>query len=359
MAFSYVLNFPSPLAGEGSGVRGLSASRSSERLNNVLRRTIRCCTATLLIASSVHASAAAAADIYPSRPIRLVVPYTPGGGSDTVARIVSPKMADAVGKTVVVDNRAGAAGTLGTDLVATAPADGYTLLLADTPFTINTLHKNARYDARKTFVPVGLIATTPYVLVINPAVPAATLKDFVALAKAQPGKINLGSSGTGGGNHLTGELFKLRTGINLHHIPYKGAGPAIADVAGGQIQATFASAPGAVPGVKAGRLKPLAVTSAARSGALPDVPTLAEMGVKDLVIVNWYGIVAPAGTPHPAVQRLYAELGNAIALPDVRTRLANAALEPATPAPDQFRQLIDGEIKRWTQIIRDANIQLE
>lgn len=321
--------------------------------------TGRICAAILCIIASTPVTAAGAPDNYPARPVRLVVPYTPGGGSDTVARIVSTKLADAMGKTVVVDNRAGAAGTLGTEIVAKAPADGYTLLLADSPFTINSLHKRARYNAKTTFVPVALIASTPYVLVVNPSVPAATLKEFIALAKAQPGKINLGSSGTGGGNHLTGELFKLRAGINLHHVPYKGAAPAIGDVVAGQIEATFASAPGAVPGLKSGRLRPLAVTSASRSATLPDVPTLAESGIKDFAVVNWYGIVAPAGAPQAAVKRLYDEIADALAVPDVRTRLANAALEPAKPAPDQFRQLIETELKRWAQIINDAKIHLE
>lgn len=321
--------------------------------------TGRICAAILCIIASTPVTAAGAPNNYPARPVRLVVPYTPGGGSDTVARIVSTKLADAMGKTVVVDNRAGAAGTLGTEIVAKAPADGYTLLLADSPFTINSLHKRARYNAKTTFVPVALIASTPYVLVVNPSVPAATLKEFIALAKAQPGKINLGSSGTGGGNHLTGELFKLRAGINLHHVPYKGAAPAIGDVVAGQIEATFASAPGAVPGLKSGRLRPLAVTSASRSATLPDVPTLAESGIKDFAVVNWYGIVAPAGAPQAAVKRLYDEIADALAVPDVRTRLANAALEPAKPAPDQFRQLIETELKRWAQIINDAKIHLE
>lgn len=322
-------------------------------------RTIHDYAVIFCIIIGTHGAAAVAAESYPARPIRLVVPYPPGGGSDTVARIVSPKIADALGKTVVVDNRPGAAGTLGTAIVASAAADGYTLLLADSPFVINSLHKRARYDARKTFAPVALIAYTPYVLVVHPSVPAATLKEFIALAKAQPGKINLGSSGTGGGNHLTGELFKLRTGVNLHHVPYKGAAPAIADVAAGQIQATFASAPGAVAGVKSGRLRPLAVTSARRSATLPDVPTFGELGLNDFAVINWYGIVAPSGTPHAAVKRVYSEVANAIALPDVRGRLANAALEPVTPAPDQFGRLIDTELKRWAGIIKDANIRLE
>jgi len=317
------------------------------------------CIAILCAISFAHTTSAIAVESYPTKSIRLVVPYTPGGGSDTVARIITQKMSDALGKTIVVDNRAGAAGTLGTEIVANAQPDGYTLLLADSPFTINSLHKRARYDAQKSFVPVALIATTPYVLVVNPLLPASTLRDFIALARAQPGKINLGSSGTGGGNHLTGELFKLKAAINLNHVPYKGAGPAIGDVMSGQIQATFASAPGAVVGVRNGRLKPLAVTSATRSSTLPDVPTFAELGFSDFTIVNWYGIMAPAGTPSGPVKRLYEEVTNALGLPDVRARLSSAALEPVIPATDQFRKMLAVELKRWAQVIESANIQIE
>jgi tripartite-type tricarboxylate transporter receptor subunit TctC len=208
-------------------------------------------------------------------------------------------------------------------------------------------------------VPVSLIADTPYILVVHPAVPAATLREFIALAKAQPGKINVGSAGNGSGSHLTGALFMLKAGVNLNHIPYKGSGPSTADVVAGQIQSTFATAPGAVPFIKAGRLKALVAASPKRSATLPDVPTFIESGFKDIVVTNWYGVVAPAGMPQAAVRKLYNEIGRAIALPDVRERLAGAALEPVTPTPDQFGQLIDLELKRWAQVIKDANIPTE
>jgi tripartite-type tricarboxylate transporter receptor subunit TctC len=298
---------------------------------------------------------------YPTKSIRMIVPYAPGGGSDIVARIVGQKMTDTLGQAIVVDNRPGAAGMLGAELAANAPADGYTLLLADSSFTINSSYytKQVRYDAQKNFVPVALIADTPYLLVVHPSVPAATLKDFIALARAQPGKLNVGSAGNGSGSHLTGELFKLKAGVNLNHIPYKGSGPSTADVVAGQIQATFATAPGAVPFIKAGRLKALVVASPKRSATLPEVPTFVELGFTDIVVTNWYGVTAPAGTPPAVVKRLYDEVGRAIALPEVRDRLASAALEPLTPSPDQFRQLIALELKRWAQVIKDANIQTE
>jgi tripartite-type tricarboxylate transporter receptor subunit TctC len=313
------------------------------------------------IAAGACCMPAIAADGYPTKPIRMIVPYAPGGGSDIVARIVGQKMTDTLGQAIVIDNRPGAAGMLGADLAASAAADGYTLLLADSSFTINSSYytKQVHYDARKSFVPVALIADTPYLLVVHPSVPAATLKDFIALAKAQPGKINVGSAGNGSGSHLTGELFKLKAGVNLNHIPYKGSGPSTADVVAGQIQATFATAPGAVPFIKAGRLRALVVASPKRSATLPDVPTFVELGFTDIVVTNWYGVVAPAGTPQTIVKRLYDEIGRAIAQPDVRERLANAALEPVTPAPDQFRQLIALELKRWSQVIKDAHMQTE
>jgi tripartite-type tricarboxylate transporter receptor subunit TctC len=297
---------------------------------------------------------------YPSKPIRMVVPYAPGGGSDIVARIVGQKMSESLGQTVVVDNRPGAAGMLGAELAASAPADGYTLLLADSSYTINaSYYKQKRYDAQKSFVPVSLIADTPYILVVHPTVPAGNLKEFIALVKAQPGKINVGSAGNGSGSHLTGALFMLKAGANLNHIPYKGSGPSTADVVAGQIQSTFATAPGAVPFIKAGRLKALVAASPGRSATLPDVPTFVELGFNDIVVTNWYGVVAPAGTPKYAVQKLAAEIARVIALRDVRERLAGAALEPMTPGAAVFAQLIDAELKRWAQVIKDANISTE
>ncbi len=308
------------------------------------------------------AEPAARADAgYPTKPIRMIVPYAPGGGSDIVARIAGQKMSESLGQAIVVDNRPGAAGMLGAEMAANAPADGYTLLLADSSFTINASYytKQVRYDARNHFVPVALIADTPYLLVAHPGVAATSVREFIALAKAQPGKINVGSAGNGSGSHLIGELFRLKAGVAFNHIPYKGSGPATADVVAGQIQATFATAPGAVAFIKAGRLKALVVATPKRSATLPDVPTFIELGFPDIVVTNWYGIVAPAGTPKAVVQRLYDEVGRAIAQPDVRERLAGAALEPVSQSSDQFGKLIDAELKRWAQVVKDANIKTE
>ena len=338
--------------------------REFERLirEQGMRSAIRDCGVVLAIAFGMATSSpAVAADGYPVKPVRMIVPYAPGGGSDFVARIIGQKVGEALGQTIVIDNRPGAAGMLGTDLAANAAADGYTLLLADAAFSINSSYytKQAHYDAVKSFVPIALIADTPYLLMVHPGVPAATLKDFIALARAQPGKLNVGSSGNGSGSHLVGELFKLKAGVNMNHIPYKGAGPSTADVMAGQIQATLAGAAGVVALVKSGRLKALAAASPKRNALLPDVPTFVESGFPDLIVANWYGVVAPAGTPAPVVQRHYDEIGRAISLPDVRERLANAALDPVTQRPGQFRELIELEIKRWAQVIKDARIATE
>jgi tripartite-type tricarboxylate transporter receptor subunit TctC len=307
-----------------------------------------------------YCAAVNAADTYPNRPIRLVVPFAPGGGSDVVGRITGQKLTESLGQTVVVDNRPGAASMLGTELVAKSLPDGYTLLLADLALTSNGAYykKQAPPDPLKTFVPVALVAETPYILMVHPGFAATTIKEFVAYAKAQPGKIAVGSSGNGGGLHLTLELFKLKAGLDLNHIPYKGGGPAVADTIAGQIQATFIGMGGSLPFVQTGRLRALVVTSAKRSAALPNVPTLTELGY-DVVVTNWYGVVAPAGTPVAIVNRLYDEIGRGLSQADVRDRIVATGLEPVAQSPGHFQRLIESEQKRWAQTIKDARIQTE
>lgn len=304
---------------------------------------------------------AALAQGYPNRPIRLIVPFAAGGGSDFAGRLIGQKLTEQMGQTVVVDNRPGAASLIGTQIAARAAPDGYTLILADSGFTINiAFFKDPKYDALKDFDPVSVIAETPYILVVNPALPYAnSIKDLVAAAKAQPGKLTIGSAGSGSGTHMTGELFRLRAGINMTHVPYKSVGPAIADVVGGQIQTTFASAPVTLPLVKAGRLKIIAAAAPKRSRLLPDVPTFAEGGVNDVNVSNWYSVMSVGGTPKPIVKRLNDEIHRAIASPDMRERLATSALEPAPNSPEQFRVMVASEIKRWTAVIRDAGIRQE
>ena len=318
-----------------------------------------CAVAAALICGALGAPANAA-DAYPTKPIRLVVPFAPGGGSDVVGRITGQKLTESLGQTFVVDNRPGAASMLGTELVAKSLPDGYTLLLADLALTSNGAYykKQAPPDPLKTFVPVALVAETPYILMVHPGFAPATIKDFIAYAKANPGKVNVGSSGSGGGLHLTLELFKLKAGIDLNHIPYKGGGPAVADTIAGQIQGTFIGMGGSLPFVQTGRLRALVVTSAKRSAALPHVPTLTELGY-DVVVTNWYGIVAPAGTPAPIVAKLYDEIGRGLNQADMRDRIVATGLEPVAQSPGHFQRLIEAEQKRWAQTIRDAKIQTE
>ncbi len=296
---------------------------------------------------------------YPNRPIRLIVPFAAGGGSDFVGRLIGQKLTDQMGQTVVVDNRPGAASLVGTQIAANAAADGYTLLLADSGFTINiAFFKDPKYDALKSFDPVSVVAEAPYILVVNPGLPyAGSLKEFVAAAKAQPGKLAIGSAGSG--THMTGELFRLRAGINMIHVPYKSVGPAMSDVVAGQIQSTISTPAVSLPLVKAGRLKILAAAVPQRSKTLPDVPTFAEGGVPDVNVSNWYSIVTVGGTPKPVIKRLYDEVARALAAPDMAERLAVSGLEPGGNTPEQFRTKIEDELQRWARVIKDAGIRQE
>lgn len=303
----------------------------------------------------------ASAQDYPTKPIRLIVPFGAGGGSDYVGRLVAQKLTEQMGQSMVVENRPGAASLVGTELAARSPADGYTLLLADSGFTINpAFYKNIKYDPLKDFDPITVVAQTPYVLVVNPALPyASSLKDFLVAAKAQPGAINIGSAGNGSGTHMSGELFKLRAQLNLTHVPYKSAGASVADVVGGQIQASMSSPPAALPLAKAGKVKILAAAAPKRSALLPEVPTFEESGVQGVHVSNWYAVMSVGGTPKPVIKRLHEELMKAIAAPDMRERLAAGALEPSPTTPEEFGKLIAAELQRWAQVIREAGIRQE
>jgi tripartite-type tricarboxylate transporter receptor subunit TctC len=266
-----------------------------------------------------------------------------------------------MGQQVVVDNRPGAASLVGTEIAARAAPDGYTLCLCDVGFTINpAYYKKTSYDPLKDFDPVTVVAETPYVLVVNASLPyAGTLKDFVAAAKAKPGALSLGSAGAGSGTHFSGELFKLATGINMIHVPYKSAGLSTTDTASGQIPATMSTPPAAMGLVKAGRVKILASAGAKRSALLPDVPTFTESGYPGVVMTNWYSVMSVGGTPKPVLAKLHAELTRAIAAPDMRERLANAGLEPAPNTPEQFRKMIASELQRWAKVMKEAGIRQE
>ncbi len=316
----------------------------------------------LLIASSglMAAGPATAADVYPSKTIRLVVPFAPGGGSDIVARLLSPKMTEALGQTVVVDNRAGASANLGAAIVAKAAPDGYTLLLANANYTINpSLFKSLPFDPVREFAPVALLANVTNVLAIHPSIPAKSVKELISFAKAHPGQLNFASPGNGTSSHLAGELFRQVAKIEVVHIPYKGATPAITDLIAGQVSFTMASVLSVLPYAKQGRLRMLAVTTAKRSGALPDIPTISEAGLPGFEVSNWYGILATGGTPRPAVDRLNSELARIARVPDLAEKLAAQGADPATGTPEEFERFIQAELKKWSAVVRSAGINPE
>lgn len=306
-------------------------------------------------------SCAAVAADYPDKPIRMVVPWSPGGGSDVSGRIIAAKLTEALGQQVVVDNRPGAAGNIGTAITAKAPADGYTVLLADTGFSTGiSLYKDAGYHPIKDFAPVSLAAITPIIAVVHPSVKAATVGELIALAKAEPGKLNYASGGTGGSVHLAGEMFQLRTGTKMTHVPYKGSGPAAVDLAGGVVQVMFATAPAVMPLIRGNRLRPLGVASNARSVFLPDVPTMKEAGVADFVADNWYGVLVPAGTPRPVIERLQREIAQAVVQPDAKDRFFGAGLEAKpSKSSQEFGAFVQNDVTRWATVIKQANIKLE
>lgn len=325
-------------------------------------------TSALRLAAVAFVAAAASSPLcgraadpaYPARPVRVIVPYSPGGSSDAVARIVGQKLGEMLGQQFVVDNRPGASGSLGREIVAKAAPDGYTLLIGDSPHTINVhVLKHVPYDPIRDFTPITLLATAPQVMVINPGVPAQNLGEFIAAAKAQPGKINYGSGGSGSITHLTGELFKLATGVNIVHVPYKSIAIAQTDVIGGQVQAAFPTIPGATPHVRSGRLRALAVSSAQRAPALPDVPTFDESGVKDMIVTNWFGIFAPARLPPELLGRLHKTVIEVMQTPDVRGKFANLSLDIATTSPREFEAHLKSELARWGKVVKAAGIKPE
>lgn len=313
-----------------------------------------------LIATVVLTAGWVHAENYPTRPIRMIVPWAPGGGSEISARIVGQKLGEYLGTTIVIDTRPGAASMLGTQLAARAQPDGYTLLFTDLPVTINpAVNKNVGYDLARDFVPISMVATSPAILVMHPSVPAASLADFIALAKAQPGKITLGHGGVGATTHVVGELFQLRAGVKLNPVPYKGTGPAVADAVAGQIQSAISTMPAAVPNIQAGRLRGLGIAGPKRSAQIPDVPTFAQAGVKGVEGENWNGVLAPAGVPQAIIMQLNREIVKAVNLPQVRERLAALSLEAIPSTPGEFKKVLDTELRKWAEVVKAANIQAE
>ncbi len=303
----------------------------------------------------------AAAQTWPDRPIKLIVTFPAGGGADFVARAISPGLGEALGQTVVVENRGGANGAIGNEAVARAAPDGYTLLLgAAGALTIAPhLYKQIPFDTFKDFEPVALIGSSPFVLVVNPAVNVNSVEELTALAKSKPGKLNFGSSGTGGAPHLAGELYKRITGAPIVHVPYKGLAPAITDLLGGQVQILFADVGLVAPHIKAGTLKALAVTGRKRAPQLPDVPTMMEAGVPGYTAGTWYGVLAPAGTPKPVLMRLNTALDRIVQTPELRKSFAAHGIEPAGGSAADFAALMRDDYDKWGKVIKEGNIKAE
>ena len=314
--------------------------------------------ALTLLTLTVAAATVNADESYPSKPVRLIVPYAPGGGSDIIARIVGLKLGEALNQTFVVDNRPGAASLIATEIVAKAPGDGYTLILADVPHAINAaIASKPAYDAVRDFAPIMLVATTPQILVAHPSFAANSLKELLATPRDQTAKFALGTSGTGSSPHMTYELLHLRTGLTLNHVPYKGGGPAIADVVAGQIPLGLLGSPVSIPHLKSGRMKGLGITSLQRYPVVPAIPTFIESGVNGFVVSHWYGVLASAGTPPATVKLLHATIARALIQPDVRERFAALALDIAALGPDEFRKLIESDVKRWKEVVAKSGIK--
>lgn len=297
---------------------------------------------------------------YPDRAVKMVVPFAPGAGTDAMARLIAQKLAESMKATFVVENKAGASGAIGTQFVAQAPPDGYTLLLVASPFTtVAASVPTANYDPLRQFVPVGMIATGPLVWVTNTALPVTDMKELVRLAKQKPGALNYGSAGSGGVNHLVLELLKSRTGTYITHIPYRGIAPATMDLMGGQIQLMTGTIPALLPFIKNGSVRPLAVTSAKRSSALPDVPSMAESGFAGIDVVNYFALMAPVGTPEPVVAALNTAINKVVVLPEVVTRFKADAVEAAPGSPAMLGHFIEADYQAWRHLVKTQNLKIE
>jgi tripartite-type tricarboxylate transporter receptor subunit TctC len=319
----------------------------------------RALVALVAIAGGVFVTAVPAQD-WPSKPIRMIVPYPPAGGTDVVARVLTEPLAAELGQPIIIENKGGAAGNLGTDIAAKAAPDGYTFLFTLSSHTINPkLYDKLPFDVERDFVAIGRAASIPQLIAVHPSVKANNIQELIALAKTQPGKLSYASVGTGSPSHIAGELFKLRTGIDMVHIPYKGGGPAVTDAIGGQVPVLFVSMPAAWQHVKAGRLRALAVTSDKRSVVAPDLPTLAEAGVADCVVNSWYGAFAPAKMSPAIVQKLNAALVKVLQMSDVREKLLLQGAEASSSTAAELDSVVKDELRKWEMVIRDAKIRPE
>jgi len=306
------------------------------------------------------ASTAALAQTYPAKPVRMVVPFPAGGATDIVARLVAQKMTEAFGQQVLIDNRAGAAGTIGSDAVAKAAPDGYTLLVgtSSTHAIAQSLYAKLAYESIRDFTPVAGLATSTITLSAHPSVPARTVKDLIALAKAKPDALSFASSGSGGVSHLVGEMFKSQAGVQMLHVPYKGDAPALADLVGGQVSLQFGTAVSFLPYIQSGKLKALAIATAQRHPRLPEVQTYAE-SAPGVVVYNWYGFLAPAGTPPEVTNRLAADIARVLVLPDVKEKFDAAFLDPMPPGSVEMARFLDGEVRQWKTVAAETGVSLD
>lgn len=300
--------------------------------------------------------ALAASGDYPSKPVRLIVPFAPGGGTDIVARVLAQKLTESFKQTVIVDNRAGGGGTLGVETAVRASPDGYTMIIMSGSYATNAAMFKMSFDPVNDILPMGLIGDTAFVLVLHPAVPLKSVAELVAHAKAKPGGLNYASSGTGGIAHLSGELFDLLAGTRMTHIAYKGTGPATNDLLGGQVQLLFGSAPAVVPLIRAGRLRALAVTTLKRMSSFPELPTIDEAGVKGYEVVLWYGVLGPKGLPKAMVERWNTEIRKATKLPDMRERLLSEGFEIDDSPPSVFQALLKRDVAKWQKVVKEAKV---
>jgi tripartite-type tricarboxylate transporter receptor subunit TctC len=329
-----------------------------------LRRTAVTVLSVVVAAQVFAASAAekkAAGQTYPNKSIRLIVAFEPGGSTDIIARLVGAKLSERLGQQVIVDNRGGAGGTIGTDIAAKAFPDGYTLTMGTTSTHViaPVALPNVRYDPIKDFTPLTLVASTPYLLVVNPGVQAKSLKEFIALVKSQPGKLNFASAGAGSTTHLAMEMLKQAAGIDIVHVPYKGNGPAGIATMGGQVQALFGSMPAVLPHAKSGKLRPLAVGTMKRSPALPDVPTVAENGFPGFEVSLWLGFFAPSGTPAPVVNKLQGELTKIAQSPEMKEQFERNGADPLTTTPAELQKLMKSELAKYSEVIKKGNIKVQ
>ena len=309
----------------------------------------------------IAGAGAAAAQTFPAKPVRIIVPQTPGGASDLLARVVGQKLSERWGQPVVVENRAGAGGNVGTDYVAKSPADGYTLLMSyvGTQAINGSVYKSLSYEPFKDFAPVATLATVPFALVVNQSFPAKSAGELIAFARTHPGQVNFGSAGNGSLNHLLGEMVNMNQGVKLVHVPYKGAAGALTDTISGQIQMTFSSLPSVAGHIRGDKLRALAVTGVRRSATFPNVPTFTEAGVPGLELSPWFGLLAPAGTPEAVVRKINADVAELLRDKDVLERFAGAGAEPYVTQPEQFGRILQDDIQKWSQVVKASGARID